>query len=41
MWPIVFAAVLAQTLKAYAAYKVERGIALVVCYKHDVLRSLG
>lgn len=33
-WPIVFAAVVAQTLKMYAAYKVERGIQLVVCYKY-------
>jgi len=29
-WPIVFAAVVAQSLKMYAAYKVERGIQLVV-----------
>lgn len=32
-WPIVFAAVVAQTLKMYAAHRVERGIKLVVCCK--------
>jgi hypothetical protein len=31
-WPIIFAAILAQSLKAYATYKVERkeGIQLMV-----------
>jgi len=29
-WPIVFAAILAQTLKAIATYQVERGIRLRV-----------
>jgi hypothetical protein len=29
-WPIVFAAIAAQSLKALAAYKVERGIRLMV-----------
>lgn len=29
-WPIVFAAVVAQSLKMYAAHQVERGIKLVV-----------
>lgn len=29
-WPIVFAAVVAQSLKMYAAYKVERGVKLMV-----------
>lgn len=29
-WPIVFAAVVAQSLKMYAAYRVERGIKLMV-----------
>jgi hypothetical protein len=29
-WPIVFAAILAQTLKAAATYQVERGIKLMV-----------
>lgn len=31
VWPIVFAAIVAQSLKMYAAYRVERGIRLVVC----------
>jgi hypothetical protein len=30
MWPIVFAAIVAQTLKALATYRVERGIRLMV-----------
>jgi hypothetical protein len=32
-WPIIFAAILAQSLKAYATYRVEKkaGIELMVC----------
>jgi hypothetical protein len=29
-WPIIFAAILAQSLKAFATYRVERGIRLMV-----------
>ena len=36
-WPIVFAAIVAQSLKMYAAYKVERGIKLVVCFTLIIL----
>jgi hypothetical protein len=32
-WPIVFAAILAQTLKAFATFQVERGIRLMVRIK--------
>ena len=32
-WPIVFAAILAQTLRAIATYQVERGIRLIVRIK--------
>ena len=30
IWPILFAAVVAQSLRMFAAYKVERGIRLIV-----------
>jgi hypothetical protein len=30
LWPIVFAAIMAQTLRMFASYKVERGIRLMV-----------
>jgi ABC-type Fe3+ transport system permease subunit len=33
-WPIVFAAIVAQSLKALATYKVERGVEMMVCPPH-------
>lgn len=35
MWPILFGAIVAQSFKMYAAWKVERGIRLVVCVTVD------
>jgi hypothetical protein len=30
VWPVTFAAIVAQSLRTYATYKVERGIRLMV-----------
>ena len=30
IWPIIFAAIVAQSLRAYATYRVERGVRLMV-----------
>jgi hypothetical protein len=30
VWPIIFAAIVAQSLRAYATYRVERGVRLMV-----------
>lgn len=30
VWPIIFAGIVAQSLRAYATYKVERGVQLMV-----------
>lgn len=30
VWPIAFAAIVAQSLRAYASYKAERGLRLMV-----------
>jgi hypothetical protein len=38
-WPIVFAAIVSQTLKQFAAYKVERGVRLMV--KSRFIYSVG
>jgi hypothetical protein len=44
-WPIVFAAIVAQSLKALATYRVERGIRLMVrtihvCSYHWLIDTL-
>ncbi|KAF2152213.1 hypothetical protein K461DRAFT_312969 [Myriangium duriaei CBS 260.36] len=41
LWPIVFAAIIAQTLKAYGAWKVERGIRLVTLEQLNSSHSVG
>ncbi|GAM91198.1 hypothetical protein ANO11243_092450 [Dothideomycetidae sp. 11243] len=41
MWPIVFAAIMAQTLRAYGAWKVERGIPLVTLEQLISSHSMG
>jgi hypothetical protein len=30
VWPIIFAGIVAQSLRAYATYRVERGVRLMV-----------
>lgn len=37
VWPIVFAAVVAQSLKALASYRVERGIRIMVIHPQSSL----
>jgi hypothetical protein len=39
-WPIVFAAILAQTLKALATFQVERGIRLMVGTQLSLLQTI-
>jgi hypothetical protein len=36
VWPIIFAAIVAQSLRAYATYKVERGVRLMVISFHRI-----
>jgi hypothetical protein len=39
VWPIIFAAIVAQSLRAYATYKVERGVRLMVISIHRMVSA--